>query len=474
MSAAFLSAATLAADIRAGRRSAESVTRECLTRIERLQPSLNAYATVCGDEALAAARGVDVALARGEPLGPLAGVPFSVKDILNTRGVRTMWGSRTMATNVPDADAVAVARLKSAGAVLLGKTTTSEFAYKLLTDSPLTGVTRNPWDPQRTPGGSSGGAAVAVAAGMGPLALATDAGASTRLPAACCGVVGLKPTLGTVPHNQVPDAFNNFIHLGLMAREVADCALMLDAVAGPHPADPHSLAVPAPAAQDRLRAGFELRGARIAWRPFLGNVSLDDGIRDACERALAVLAGAGAEVERIDEPLEPADPAWRVLQQSNWAARFFARIGEVEGLLEPGFVEGIRAGGALTGQQLLAATVRRTTLFRAVQGWFGRHAWLATPVTACPPLAATHGVSEPITINGQAAGDPREAWAPYLNLFNLTGHPAISVPVGFTPDGLPVGLQLVGRWNADADLLALAAQLESRLALGAPRPSAAG
>lgn len=468
-----MTAVKLAADIRARRTTALEATQACLAQIARLQPVVNAYATVCADEALAAAAAVDAQLARGDATGPLAGVPFSVKDIVNTKGVRTMWGSRTMANNVPDADAVAVARLKAAGAVLVGKTTTSEFAYKLLTDSPATGVTRNPWNPERTPGGSSGGAAVAVAAGMGPLALATDAGASTRLPAACCGVVGLKPTLGTIPHNQVPDGFNNFIHLGLMAGDVSDCALMLDAVAGPHGADPHSLAVPLPRAMARLATPFDLGGARIAWRPLLGNALLDDEIRATCEHALQALAGAGAVVDTVTEAVESADLTWRVLQQSNWAARFFAKIDEVKDVLDPGFVEGIRAGGALSGPQLLAATYRRTTLFRAVQGWFDRHAWLATPVMACPPLAATHGPSEPITIGGQPAGDPREAWAPYLNLFNLTGHPAISVPVGFTRDGLPIGLQLVGRWNTDAELLALAARLEGLLALGAPLPPVA-
>lgn len=467
------SAGALAADIRARRTTALAATQACLKRIEALQPVVNAFATVCADEALAAAQAVDERLAAGEPLGPLAGVPFSVKDIVNTRGVRTMWGSRTMATNVPDADAVAVARLKSAGAVLVGKTTTSEFAYKLLTDSPVTGITRNPWDPSRTPGGSSGGAAVAVACGMGPIALATDAGASTRLPAACCGVVGLKPTLGTIPHNQVPDGFNNFIHLGLMARYAADCALMLDAVAGPHPADPHSLAMPLPRARARLETPFDLRDVRIAWRALLGNSLLDDEIRAACERALQSLATAGAEVEALADAVEPADGTWRVLQQSNWAARFFGRIEDVKEILEPGFVEGIRAGGALSGQQLLAATFKRTALFRTVQGWFERHPWLATPVMACPPLAATHGVAEPISIGGRFAGDPRESWAPYLNLFNLTGHPAISVPVGFTRDGMPIALQLVGRWNSDAELLAMAAQFESLLALGAPTPPVA-
>ncbi|HUG77964.1 MAG TPA: amidase, partial [Burkholderiales bacterium] len=224
---AFPTAASIARKVRAGRVSAVKVVEDCLNKIQRLQPRLNAYVTVCADEARAQAAQIDRARAAGEKLGPLAGVPVSVKDILSTKGVRTAWGSRLMQDNVPAEDAVAVKRLREAGAVIVGKTATPEFAYKLLTDSPLSGVTRNPWNAELTPGGSSGGSAAAVAAGMGPLSLATDAGASTRLPAACCGILGLKPTLGRVPHNQVPDGFNNFIHLGLMARTVEDCELML-------------------------------------------------------------------------------------------------------------------------------------------------------------------------------------------------------------------------------------------------------
>ena len=291
---------------------------------------------------------------------------------------------------------------------------------------------------------------MAVAAGMGPLSLATDAGASTRLPAACCGILGLKPTLGRVPHSQVPDAFNNFIHLGLMARAVDDLELMLDAVSGPHPSDPYSL-LSSPKNAERLR---------VDWHPVLGNTLLDDEVRALCEETLSALKDAGAEVRTRDEPFENAEAAWRVLQQSNWAARFFAKLAEVEPKIEPGFAAGIRAGGAYTGQQLLAATVKRTEYFRKVQGWFERCDIVATPTMSCPPMSATHRVEEPITVNGAPAGDLRVAWAPYLNVFNLTGHPALSVPAGFTRAGLPVGLQLVGRWHAEADLFRAARIVE--------------
>lgn len=416
---------------------------------------VNAFVTVCAEEALVQAAAIDRRRAAGERLGPLAGVPVSVKDILNTAGVRTAWGSRLMENNVPAADALAVKRLKDAGAVLLGKTATPEFAWKLLTDSPISGITRNPWDTRLTPGGSSGGSAVAVACGMGPLSLATDAGASTRLPAACCGIVGLKPTLGAIPHNQVPDAFNNIVHLGLMTRTVEDVRLMFRALAGPHASDPYSLLTFREGVSGRMQGPLH-----IQWRPLLGNTLLDDEVRAQCEQALAALVAQGAKLDTVEAPFENAEPAWRVLQQSNWAARFYAKLGEVQAKIEPGFAAGIRAGGEYSGRELMAATLKRTELFRAVQGWFDQCDLVATPTMSRPPLAADHPAERPIEVNGRAAGDMRAAWIPYLNLFNLTGHPAISVPAGFTAAGLPVGLQLVARWHAEEDLFAAAAALE--------------
>jgi aspartyl-tRNA(Asn)/glutamyl-tRNA(Gln) amidotransferase subunit A len=466
----FPSAGDLAAKIRGGALTAERAVRDALDRIERTQPSLNAFVTVCTDEALAAARGADQARSRGDRLGPLHGVPVSVKDIVNTKGVRTTWGSHLMAENVPDADAVAVARLKAAGAIVIGKTTTSEFAWKVLTDSPLTGITRNPWNPAMTSGGSSGGAAVAVAAGCGPLALATDAGASTRLPAACCGVVGLKPTLGLIPHNQVPDGFNNFVHLGVIARTVADAALMLDAVAGPDASDPHSLRAPAPRAVAALETPLPLKGVRITWRPLCGNTMLDRDIKRLCEDALSRLTAAGAIVREDASAMDNAEPSWRILQQSNWAGRLGAQLDKVADKIEPDFADAIRVALGYSGQDLLRATYRRTQFFRQVQSWFRDADFVVTPTMSRPPLAADHKVTAPIDINGESAGDMRASWTPYLNLFDLTGHPAVSVPCGQTPDALPAGLQIVGPWYADAEALHLAAQIEKLIGWPTWRP----
>jgi aspartyl-tRNA(Asn)/glutamyl-tRNA(Gln) amidotransferase subunit A len=455
---AFLSAADLAAKIRKREVSPVEVVDSTLRRIEASQPTLNALITVSADAARAAARAAQTAVMRGEAVGPLHGVPVSVKDIINTAGIRTTFGSRLMAENVPTADAVAVARLKRAGAIVVGKTTTPEHAHKLLTDAPLFGTTRNPWNLDLTPGGSSGGGAAAVAAGLGPLSLATDAGASTRQPAACCGIVGFKPTLGLVPHNQLPDAFGNFIHLGMFARTVADTRLMLDALAGEHASDPYSMARP-----DLVAPGTpaNLSGWRIAWRPLLGNTKLARDVRAACEAAVRAFENLGARVDLVDEEVENAEPTWRVLQQSNWAARFEKDAAERADEMDSSLVAGVREGLRYTGRDVQRAMYKRTVFYRSVQQWFDKHDLVLTPTMSRPPVPVEHKALDPIAIDGEDAGDMRRAWVPYLNIFNLTGNPAISVPCGWTANGLPVGLQIVGSWRADRALLSAAAAFEA-------------
>lgn len=459
----FMSAIDLAVAIRRRDVSATTATAYILDRIEETQSTLNSFISVDVDGAILRAEEADAVIksTNGEDLPPLHGVPVSVKDIISTAGQKTTFGSLLMENHVPDIDAVAVRRLKNAGANIIGKTTTSEFGHKLLTDAPLFGVTRNPWDRTLTPGGSSGGSAVAVAAGLGPLSLATDAGASTRLPAALTGIVGLKPTLGLVPHSQVPDAFNNFIHIGVMARTVSDAALMLDVIAGEHSSDPHSIGVNSPRALAAVRQiGESKESKRAAWRPFVGNQLLDDDIRRTCERSLEVFREMGWEINTIDNPFENAEPTWRVLQQANWAARFHSQLGEVASRLDPSFVEGIEAGAQYNGQQITNALYKRTALFRSVQEWFTTYDFILTPTCSRPPLPVEHRPREPIQINGADAGEIRRSWVPYLNLFNLTGHPAISIPCGISSSGLPVGLQIVGPLYGDANLLYAAAAFE--------------
>src|SRR6266404_720806 len=298
---AFTSAAELAALIAQRVVSPVEMVDIVLDRIEKTQPTLNAFMTVCADDARAAAKAAEAAVMRGDALGPLHGVPFAVKDLVNTAGLRTTFGSWALADNVPSADSPSVARLKAAGAVLVGKTTTPEFGHKCFTEAPLYGRTANPWDLARTCGGSSGGAAAAVAAGLGPIGIGTDGGGSSRIPAACCGAVGFKQTLGLVPHDLTPDGFGNQSHITPMTRTVMDSALMLQAMAGPDPCDPHALGLTAPDFVAGARPEGDLKGVRIAWRPLLGNSALAGEVRAACETALAGIAELGATVEAVDD-----------------------------------------------------------------------------------------------------------------------------------------------------------------------------
>src|SRR5262245_47882542 len=291
-------ALTLARQIRTKAISPIAVVDAVLQRIEALQPTVNAFITVTADEARDAARRAEATLMGGGVVGPLHGVPFSVKDLLFTAGVRATMGSFIFADQVPAEDAVPVRRLREAGAILVGKTTSPEFGHKPLTDSPLFGATRNPWDLSRSAGGSSGGAAAAVATGQGPLALGTDGGGSIRIPAACCGIVGLKPTLGRVPHVHQVDLFATTSYIGPMARTVAEAAACFDAIVGFDPGDPYSRPEPLDDVRD-----VPVRGLRIGWLPRVGNRLVDPEVLSACEGAVGHLEGQGAHVETVEEDL---------------------------------------------------------------------------------------------------------------------------------------------------------------------------
>lgn len=436
------------------------ITEAVLRRIEAMQPQLNAFITVAADRAMSAAREAERAVVAGETLGPLHGVPVSVKDLCNTAGLRTTFGSLYHADNVPVQDCVPVARLRAAGAIVVGKTTTPEFGHKALTEAPLFGRTVNPWHTARTCGGSSGGAGAAVASGLAPLAVGTDGGGSIRIPAAACGIVGMKQTLGVVPHDQTPDVFGLLAYVGPMARTVADAALMLDVMAGPHPSDPHSLGRRPEGLTAAARAEGDLRGLRIGWRPFLGNARIDGETRALVEGALAAFTGLGASVDEHRDDFPDALPIWGPLTFSIWASRFAAieaALGDrMSASLRHWMAEG-RRYGAVAVQDAIAA---RTRLYRTVEGWFDRIDLLVTPTLSRPALPADQDPFAPVEIEGEAAGGLRDGWYPYTHPFNLTGHPAITVPCGWTKDGLPVGLQIVGPWLADARVLRSAALFE--------------
>jgi aspartyl-tRNA(Asn)/glutamyl-tRNA(Gln) amidotransferase subunit A len=458
-------ALALARQIREKTISPVAVVEATLRRIEALQPTVNAFITVTADEARAAARRAEAAVMAGSPLGPLHGVPFSVKDLLFTAGIRTTMGSFIFADHVPAEDAVPVQRLREAGAILIGKTTTPEFGHKPLTDSPLFGATRNPWDLSRTAGGSSGGAAAAVATGQGPLALGTDGGGSIRIPAACCGIVGLKPTLGRVPHIHQPDLFATTSYIGPMARTVADVAACLDVIVGFDPGDPYSR--PEPSDDPR---SVEVRELRLGWLPRVGNARVDREVLAAAEAAVRHLERAGARVEPVEEDFAAIEPAFLVILQVGMAARIGPRLAGFADKVAPSLRESVERGARWSAVDLANASSQRTAVYRRVQALLGRFDFLVSPTLSRPALPVEHDPFEPITIGGETAGSIRAAWYPYTWPFNLSGHPAVSVPCGWSSDGLPIGLQIVGPWYADRRVLALAARLERERPCARPMP----
>jgi aspartyl-tRNA(Asn)/glutamyl-tRNA(Gln) amidotransferase subunit A len=467
---AFASATELAGMIARREVSPVEIVDLFLGRIEAGQASVNAFITVCAEEAREAARVAEAAAVSRKPLGSLHGVPFAVKDLVNTAGVRTSFGSVALADNVPVADSPAVARLKAAGAILVGKTTTPEFGHKCFTDAPLFGRTANPWDLSRTCGGSSGGAAAAVAAGLVPIGVGTDGGGSSRIPAACCGVVGVKQTLGLVPHDLTPDGFGNQSHITPMTRTVMDTALMLQAMAGPHPCDPHALGLPIPDFVAGAWAEGDLNGVRIAWRPLLGNTALAAEVRAACECALAALEELGAIVEPVDDDFASTEPIWLILTQSFWNARFRRYVPEFGSRMSETLLRQMDTGAGHSAVALQEAMFERTRVFREVQGWFDKYDIVATPTLSRTALPIAHDFFAPIEIDGVVTDTVRRAWYPYTLPFNLSANPAVTLPCGFGGDGLPIGLQLVGPHLGDTQLLRAAGLFETARPWAQHRP----
>jgi aspartyl-tRNA(Asn)/glutamyl-tRNA(Gln) amidotransferase subunit A len=444
-----LTAVQLLDGYRKGEFSPVEATRAALERAERIQPEVNAFVRLTADEALARARLSEERWRLGEPSGLVDGVPVTVKDILLQRGTPTLRGSRTISEQGRwDEDAPSVARLREHGAVFLGRTTTPEFGWKGVTDSPLTGITRNPHDPSRTAGGSSGGAAAAVALGAGPLALGTDGGGSVRIPAAFCGIFGLKPTYGRVPLYP-PSAFGTLSHVGPMTRDAADAALLLDVIAAPDSRDWSALGPPPGSFAPGLSGG--VRGLRFAYSPSLGGqVAVRPAVAAAVRRAVERLASLGAYVEEADPDFaEPVD-AFHTLWFSG-AARVVQHLGPHQReLLDPGLREICGLGARLSALDYLAAVDVRMELGRRMGHFHESHDLLVTPTL---PITAFEAGAE---VPKGSAHRRWTGWTPFTYPFNLTQQPAATVPVGADGDGLPVGLQIVAARHRD-DLVLRAA-----------------
>jgi aspartyl-tRNA(Asn)/glutamyl-tRNA(Gln) amidotransferase subunit A len=448
----FLPATELARRIAMRDLSPVEVVDAVLTRAEAVEPTLNLFALPLFDAARAAARVAEAAVIAGAPLGPLHGVPITVKDNVAVAGLRLANGSAAFMDFIAPADAAVVARVKAAGAIVIGKTNLPEFAHKVLTDSPAFGITRNPWSLDHTPGGSSGGASAALAAGVAPLAIGTDGGGSIRCPSSCAGLVGLKATLGRIPQ-EAPDGFANYFFVGPMARRVQDVSLLLSIMAGKLSADPFSIGAPPPAAA-ALEAVDSAAGIRIGWIEHFGRYRTDPEVARLTAAAVRDLEAQGALVEELRDPcFDDVFDIYTVLASSAHAARYGGLVERWSERMTPSILESIEKGRRWSAVDWTRAHDRRTQLFRAVQLLFERFDVIATPTMTAPP--------KPLDAGGSIATPMYAEWAAPLYPFNLTGHPALSVPAGFTDGGLPVGLQLIGPWFAEQQLLRLAALREA-------------
>ncbi len=441
-----LTAAEMAAAFTKRNLSPREVATALLDRIERLDGAINAFCLLDAEETLRQAGESEARWHAGAPLSLLDGVPVAVKDILLTRGWPTLRGSRTIDPAGPwEVDAPAVARLREAGAVLIGKTTTPEFGWKGVTDSPLTGITRNPWNPATTPGGSSGGSAAALTARFAPLALGTDGGGSIRIPAHFTGTFGLKPSFGRVPAYPL-SLFGILAHVGPMARTVRDAALLLDVIARPDDRDWYAL----PHALTDYVADLErsLRGRRIAFSPRLGWVKrVDPEVAGLVAAAAQRFSGLGALVEEVDPPVGDPTATFRTLWWVGARAVTAHLSPERRALLDPGLRAMAEEAESITLDQHQAATLARADYGSRMRQFMTGHDFLLTPSVAAPAFEA--GRLSPFADDGNAW----LGWTPFSYPFNLTQQPAASINCGFTASGLPVGLQIVGRMFDDAGVL---------------------
>ena len=433
------------------------LTELFLRRIEALNPRLNAYLTVAAEEALASARAAEKAVLNGGPQGALHGVPISVKDLELTKGLRSTAGSLIFKGLVPDHDSVVVERVRKAGAIILGKTNTPEFGMSGTNENRLGDACRNPWNPERTTGGSSGGAAAALAAGLCSLATGTDGGGSVRVPSAYCGVYGIKPTQGRVPryggHGRRP-AMNQLVQPGPMARTVKDAAMLLQVLAGPDPQDPTVLRAAPPDFVAALEQ--DVGGLRMAWSPDLGYAAVDPQVAAIAWEGAQVYRELGCTVEEssiaVEHPLEP----WLTIWTANFSVSHDHLLEEHAGELTSYGRDALERGRRSSGSDYSLALLAAARMKAHMDGLFERYDLLLTPALAVPAFPIEQW---PAVIDGRDV-DPFWGHTPFTHTFNLTGHPAASIPCGFSSDGLPIGLNIVGRIGDEVTVLQASAAFE--------------
>jgi len=453
-----LTAVEMARRLRTRDLSAREVMAAHLGRIAERNPRLNAIVTLAADRAMERARRADESLADGATVGPLHGLPVAHKDLLLTNGMRTTFGSPLFRDFVPDQDALIVERLRAAGAIAVGKTNTPEFGAGSQTFNPLFGATLNPYDETKTCGGSSGGAAVALAAGMLPIADGTDMGGSLRNPASFCSVVGLRPSPGRVPPWPAADAWSTLSVDGPMGRTVADVALMLSAIAGPDPRSPISIAAPLAGSDAALERDF--RGVRVAWWTNLGGAPVEPRVRTVVNDQRRVFESLGCCVAEAEPDFSDFDAVFKAVRAvaflTSVAPRVAGRCAEVKDTIRWELERGER----LTSAEISRALTKRTELFHRMRQFMARHEFFVLPTAQVPPF----DVHQPYPT--EIAGEPMETYIDWMKscyFISVVSNPAISVPCGFTEDGLPIGLQIVGRHQDDWGVLQLAHAFEREL-----------
>ena len=450
---------------RTGQASPVEAMQQVLERVERVDPIINAFILVDADAGMDAARVSEARWmahrATGAPVGAVEGVPTSIKDILWTKGWPTLRGSRAINPDQPwEEDAPSVGRLRAAGAAMFGKTTTPEFGCKAETNSPLTGISRNPWDPTKTPGGSSGGTAAAVAAGLGALSMGTDGAGSVRIPAAFCGNVGMKASFGRVPAYPL-SPFGTVAHVGPHTMSVTDCALLMNVVAQPDPRDWMSLPYDRVDYLEGLDTG--IRGLRVAYSPTLGYADVDPDVAALVDAAVRELEALGAFVDQVDpgfeDPLDISTGLWFVASKT-----VYESLGpEGQAVTDPDFAAQAAQGAEFSAQDVQLLTLKRNALGTSMRLFMTQYDVLVTPAVAIPAFEARPAGAVPMTPESMLS------WTPFSYPFNLTQQPAITVPCGLTSAGLPVGLQSVGRAHDDVTVLRAARAYES--AHPVPRPT---
>jgi Asp-tRNA(Asn)/Glu-tRNA(Gln) amidotransferase A subunit family amidase len=455
----FTPALELSRLIRSREVSPVELTRTILDRIDRFNPVINPFLTITADLALEQAKASEARMMRGAPLGPLDGIPYSVKDLEPTAGVRTTFGSKWFEHNVPAEDGAVAGRLRSSGGILLGKTNTPHFGYKDMCDNLLGPPTRNPWKLDRTSGASSGGAGAAVAAGLGPVAQGSDGAGSIRIPSSLCGIFGLKPSFGRVPYHPSSDYWAARSHIGPMTRTVRDAALLLSVIAGPDSRDPLSIASPP---EDYVAAcDGDVRGLRVAWSGDLGYAMVDPEVRSIAEAAARRFAGLGCVVDAPDIRWPDPRRFHKIIYEVTMASRLIDRARERPDWIEPTLMRIICNGAALSAVEYEQALLARAPFYNAVRQLFETYDLLLTPAMPLGAWSAEPGPNEgPHEIGGQPVTSMFDRLS-FMYPFNLTGQPAATVPCGFTSEGLPVGLQIVGRHLADAAVLRAAAAFEA-------------